>query len=132
MGASTQVVTGNDMDHYAADASAVAEHLDLKNAIHIGHSTGGGSRWPGTSPGSASPRAALRRPFLSAPVPPLMVRSARQSGGTPIEVFDGYRSALASDRAQFYRDVASGPFYGFNRRGAKVSQGSSKTGGARA
>jgi non-heme chloroperoxidase len=121
-GRSTQVVTGNDMDHYAADASAVAEHLDLRNAIHIGHSTGGGevARYVARF---GQPQDRVAKAVLVSAVPPLMVRTAGNPGGTPIEVFDGYRRALASDRAQFYRDVASGPFYGFNRPGAKVSQG---------
>jgi non-heme chloroperoxidase len=118
-GRSSQVDSGHDMDHYASDASAVAEHLDLRNAIHVGHSTGGGevaryvSRY-----GEAQGRVA--KAVLVSAVPPLMVKTAKNPGGTPIEVFDGFRKALAADRSQFYEDVASGPFYSFNRPGAKI------------
>lgn len=118
-GRSSQVSDGHDMDHYAADAAAVAEHLNLKNAVHIGHSTGGGevARYVARHGNGRVAKAVL----ISA-VPPIMVKSESNPGGTPIEVFDGFRSALAANRAQFYQDVASGPFYGFNRPGAKVSQ----------
>lgn len=121
-GRSSQVDTGNDMDHYAADASAVAEHLDLRNAVHIGHSTGGGeiARYVAKF---GQPQRRVAKAVLVSAVPPLMVKTAGNPGGTPIEVFDGFRKALAENRAQFYLDVASGPFYGFNRPGAKVSQG---------
>jgi non-heme chloroperoxidase len=121
-GRSSQVGTGNDMDHYASDASAVVEHLDLKNAIHIGHSTGGGevARYVAKY---GEPQGRVAKAVLISSVPPLMLKTEKNPGGTPIKVFDGFRKALAANRAQFYLDVASGPFYGFNRPGAKVSQG---------
>jgi len=121
-GRSGQVSDGHDMDHYAADASAVAEHLDLRNAIHIGHSTGGGevARYVARH---GQPQGRVAKAILVSAVPPLMVKTESNPGGTPIEVFDGFRAALATNRAQFFLDVASGPFYGFNRPGAKVSQG---------
>ena len=121
-GRSTQVDTGNDMDHYASDASAVAEHLDLRNAIHIGHSTGGGevARYVAKY---GEPQGRVTKAVLVSAVPPLMLKTEKNPGGTPIEVLDGLRKALAENRAQFYLDVASGPFYGFNRPGAKISQG---------
>jgi non-heme chloroperoxidase len=119
-GRSTQVSDGHDMDHYAADAAVVADHLDLRNAIHIGHSTGGGevARYV-----ARHGKGRVAKAVLVSSVPPLMVKTESNPGGTPIEVFDGFRSALAANRAQFYIDVAAGPFYGFNRKGAKVSQG---------
>ena len=109
------------MDHYAADASAVCEHLNLKNAVHIGHSTGGGevARYVARY---GQPQGRVAKAVLVSAVPPLMVKTKDNPGGTPIEVFDGLRAALAGNRAQFYLDVASGPFYGFNRPNAKVSQ----------
>lgn len=121
-GRSSQVGIGNDMDHYAADASAVVEHLDLRNAIHIGHSTGGGevARYVAKF---GQPQGRVAKAVLVSSVPPLMVKTASNPDGTPIEVFDGLRKALAANRAQFYLDFASGPFYGFNRPGAKISQG---------
>jgi len=121
-GRSSQVATGHDMDHYASDASAVTEHLDLRNAIHIGHSTGGGevARYVARY---GLPQNRVARAVLISAVPPLMLKTDENPGGSPIAVFDGYRKALAEDRGQFYLDVASGPFYGFNRSGAKVSQG---------
>ena len=121
-GRSTQVADGHDMDHYAADASAVAEHLDLKNAVHIGHSTGGGevARYVANY---GQPQGRVAKAVLVSAVPPLMLKTEKYPDGTPIEVFDGFRAALAANRAQFFFDVASGPFYGFNRPGAKVSQG---------
>ncbi|WP_438308368.1 alpha/beta fold hydrolase [Burkholderia pseudomallei] len=121
-GRSSQVSDGHDMDHYAADASAVAEHLNLRNAVHIGHSTGGGevARYVAKY---GQPQRRVAKAVLVSSVPPLMVKTASNPGGTPIEVFDGFRKALAANRAQFFLDVASGPFYGFNRAGAKVSQG---------
>ncbi len=120
-GRSSQVSDGHDMDHYAADASAVCEHLNLKNAVHIGHSTGGGevTRYVARY---GQPQGRVAKAVLVSAVPPLMVKTKGNPGGTPIEVFDGFRSALAANRAEFYRDVASGPFYGFNRPNAKVSQ----------
>jgi non-heme chloroperoxidase len=121
-GRSTQVGTGNDMDDYASDASAVAEHLNLNNAVHIGHSTGGGevARYVAKY---GEPQGRVAKAVLISSVPPLMLKTDKNPGGTPIEVFDGFRKALAANRAQFYLDVASGPFYGFNRPDAKVSQG---------
>ena len=121
-GRSTQVSDGHDMDHYAADASAVAVHLDLKNAVHIGHSTGGGevARYVAKY---GEPQGRVAKAVLISAVPPLMVKTESNPDGTPIAVFDGFRAALAANRAQFFLDVASGPFYGFNRPGAAVSQG---------
>jgi non-heme chloroperoxidase len=121
-GRSTQVGDGHDMDHYAADAAAVFEHLDLKNAVHIGHSTGGGevARYVAKF---GEPQGRVAKAALVSAVPPLMVKTESNPGGTPIKVFDGFRAALAANRAQFYLDVASGPFYGFNRPDAKVYQG---------
>ncbi|HEX7815083.1 alpha/beta hydrolase [Dyella sp.] len=121
-GRSSQVGGGHDMDHYAADASAVVEHLNLNNAVHIGHSTGGGevARYVAKY---GQPQGRVAKAILVSAVPPLMLKTAGNPGGTPIEVFDGFRKALAANRAQFFLDVASGPFYGFNRPGAKVSQG---------
>ena len=121
-GRSDQVSEGHDMDHYAADASAVVESLDLHNAVHVGHSTGGGqvARYVAKY---GQPQGRVAKAVLVSAVPPLMVKTEDNPGGTTIEVFDGFRSALAANRAQFYLDVASGPFYGFNRDGAEVSQG---------
>jgi non-heme chloroperoxidase len=121
-GRSSQVSGGHDMDHYAADASAVVEHLNLKNAVHIGHSTGGGevARYVARY---GQPQGRVAKAVLVSSVPPLMVKTKGNPGGTPIEVFDNFRAALAANRAQFYVDVASGPFYGFNRPNAKISQG---------
>ena len=121
-GRSSQVSDGHVIDHYAAEAAAVAEHLDLRDAVHIGHSTGGGevARYVARF---GQPQGRVAKAVLVSAIPPLMVRTAANPGGTPIEVFDGYRAALAANRAQFYLDVASGPFYGFNRPGAKISQG---------
>jgi len=121
-GRSTQVNDGHDMDHYAADAAAVAEHLNLKNAIHIGHSTGGGevARYVAKY---GEPQGRVAKAVLISSVPPLMLKTDKNPEGTPLEVFDGLRKALAANRAQFFLDLASGPFYGFNRPGAKVLQG---------
>jgi non-heme chloroperoxidase len=121
-GRSSQGYTGHDMDHYASDASAVAEHLDLRNAVHIGHSTGGGevARYVAQY---GQPQGRVAKAVLISSVPPLMLKTDKNPEGTPIEVFDGFRKALADNRAQFYVDLASGPFYGFNRPGAKISQG---------
>ena len=121
-GRSAQVSDGHDMDHYAADASAVAEHLDLRNAVHIGHSTGGGevARYVAKY---GQPQGRVAKAILVSSVPPLMLKTPANPNGTPMEVFDGFRTALAANRAQFYIDVATGPFYGFTRPGAKVSQG---------
>ncbi|EOY2757221.1 alpha/beta fold hydrolase [Klebsiella pneumoniae] len=121
-GRSDQVSEGHDMDHYAADVSAVVEHLDLRNAVHVGHSTGGGqvARYVARY---GQPQGRVAKAVLISAVPPLMVKTEQNPGGTPIEVLDGFRKALAANRAQFYLDVASGPFYGFNRDGAEISQG---------
>lgn len=119
-GRSTQTADGNEMDTYAADVAELVEALDLKNAVHIGHSTGGGE--VAHYAARAKP-GRLGKAVLIGAVPPVMVKSDKNPGGLPIEVFDGFREALVANRAQFYYDVASGPFYGFNRAGAKVSQG---------
>jgi non-heme chloroperoxidase len=121
-GRSEQVSDGHDMDHYAADASAVYEHLNLRNAVHIGHSTGGGevARYVAKF---GQPQGRVAKAVLVSSVPPLMLKTANNPGGVPIEVFDGIRKATAESRAQFFLDFASGPFYGFNRPNAKVSQG---------
>lgn len=121
-GRSQQVSEGHDMDHYAADAAAVFEALDLRNAVHIGHSTGGGevARYVAKF---GQPQGRVAKTVLVAAVPPLMLKTAANPEGTPLEVFDGFRSALAANRAQFFRDVPAGPFYGFNREGATVLPG---------
>ncbi|MDQ0322594.1 non-heme chloroperoxidase [Pararhizobium capsulatum DSM 1112] len=121
-GRSSQVSEGHDMDHYAADAFAVAEALDLKNAVHIGHSTGGGevARYVAKH---GEPSGRVGKAVLVSAVPPLMLKTDANPEGLPIEVFDGFRSALAANRAQFFRDVPSGPFYGFNREGATIQEG---------
>jgi non-heme chloroperoxidase len=119
-GRSSQTWQGNDMDTYAADIAQLASALDLRNAIHIGHSTGGGevARFV-----ARYGKGRVAKAVLIGAVPPIMVKTPSNPGGLPISVFDGFRAALAANRAQFYRDVPSGPFYGFNRPGAKVSQG---------
>ena len=121
-GRSAQVSDGHDMDHYAADAFAVVERLDLRNAVHVGHSTGGGevARFVAKY-GQPSERTA--KAVLVSAVPPIMLKTAANPQGLPLEVFDGFRAALAANRAQFFRDVPSGPFYGFNRPGAKTLPG---------
>ena len=119
-GRSSQVGSGHDMDHYAVDVAAVVEHLDLRDAIHVGHSTGGGEAAHYTARHGKGRVAKL---VLIGAVPPIMVKTPANPGGLPIEVFDGFRQQLAGNRAQFYLDVASGPFYGFNRPDAAVSQG---------
>jgi non-heme chloroperoxidase len=120
-GRSSQASDGHDMDHYAADAAAVVEHLDLRNAIHVGHSTGGGeaTRYVACH---GQPQGRVAKLVLIGAVPPIMVKTPANPGGLPIEVFDGLRQQLAANRAQFYLELASGPFYGFNRPGAQVSQ----------
>ena len=118
-GRSSQVADGHDMDHYAADVAAVVSQLDLRSAVRIGHSTGGGEALHYAARHGDGRVAKL---VLIGAVPPIMVKTAANPGGLPIEVFDGFRQQLAANRAQFYRDVASGPFYGYNRPGAKVSQ----------
>ena len=121
-GRSEQVSAGHDMDHYASDAFAVVEALDLQNVVHIGHSTGGGevARYVAKY-GQPSGRA--DKAVLVGAVPPLMLRTEANPEGLPIEVFDGFRAALAANRAQFFRDVPSGPFYGFNREGISQQEG---------
>ncbi|MEZ6874846.1 alpha/beta fold hydrolase [Enterobacter sp. KBR-315C3_2022] len=121
-GRSDQVSDGHDMDHYAADVDAVVKSLDLQNAIHIGHSTGGGqvARYVAKY---GQPQGRVAKAVLISSVPPLMVKTENNPEGTPVSVFDEFRKSLAANRSQFYFDVASGPFYGFNRSGADVSQG---------
>ncbi|NYE26600.1 alpha/beta fold hydrolase [Pigmentiphaga litoralis] len=121
-GRSDQVSEGHDMDHYAADAFAVVEALDLKNAIHIGHSTGGGevARYVAKH---GQPAGRVAKAILVSAVPPLMLKTDANPEGLPMEVFDGLRAALAANRAQFFTDLPTGPFYGFNRDGAKVYPG---------
>ena len=119
-GRSTQTDGGHDMDTYAADVAQLVAELDLRNAIHIGHSTGGGevARYV-----ARHGVGRVAKAILVDAVPPLLVKTEANPGGTPVEVFDGMRVALAANRPQFYLDFASGPFYGFNRPGATVSQG---------
>src|SRR5687768_5467970 len=119
-GRSSQVSDGHDMDHYAADAAAVVEHLDLRNAVHIGHSTGGGEA---TRYVARHGKGRVAKLVLIGAVPPIMLKTPANPGGLPIEVFDGFRQQLAANRAQLYLDFASGPFYSYNRPGAKASQG---------
>ena len=121
-GRSAQVSDGHDMDPYAADASAVFEHLDLRNAVHIGHSTGGGevARYVARH---GQPQGRVAKAVLVSAVPPLMLKTASNPGGLPIEVFDGIRAGVAANRAQLFVDFPTGPFYGFNRPGATISQG---------
>ncbi len=119
-GRSDQTDTGNEMDTYAADVIALARALDLRNAVHIGHSTGGGEviRYVARS----EPGRAAKAVLMSA-VPPIMLKTEAYPLGLPIEVFDGFRTGLAANRAQLYLEIASGPFFGFNREGATVSEG---------
>jgi non-heme chloroperoxidase len=118
-GRSTQTWDGNDMDTYADDLAALTEELELKNALHVGHSTGGGevARYIGRH---GSKRVAMA--VLISSVPPLMLKKEKNPTGSPISVFDGLRAALAANRPQFYRDITL-PFYGYNRPGAKISEG---------
>jgi non-heme chloroperoxidase len=124
------------MDHYAADVIALAKHLDLRAAIHAGHSTGGGEVAHYVA---RAEQGRVSKAVLIGAVPPIMLKTDANPGGLPMEVFDGFRSALAANRAQFFLDIPSGPFYGFNRPGANVSQGviqnwwrQGMTGGAKA
>jgi non-heme chloroperoxidase len=117
-GRSSQTSKGHEMNTYAADVAELAAKLDLRDAVHIGHSTGGGEL---TRYVARHGKGRVAKAVLIGAVPPVLVKSARNPGGTPLEVFDGLRSALAANRPQFYRDFAAGPFYGFNRPGAKVS-----------
>ncbi len=121
-GRSSQVSDGHDMDHYAADASAVVEHLDLRNAVHIGHSTGGGevARYVAKF---GQPQGRVAKAVLVSAVTPLMLKTESNPGGLPIEALDGVRAGVASNRAQFFLDFPTGPFYGFNRPNAKVYPG---------
>jgi non-heme chloroperoxidase len=120
-GRSSQTDTGNEMDTYASDVDQLTSHLKLKDAVHIGHSTGGGevARYVARYGGNGR----VAKAVLLDAVPPIMVQSDKNPGGLPLAVFDSFRAGLAENRAQFYLDIASGPFYGFNRPGAKVSQG---------
>ena len=119
-GRSSQPGTGHDMDHYADDLAALTAHLDLKNAIHVGHSTGGGEV---TCYIGRHGESRVAKAVLISAVPPLMVKTPANPSGTPKEVFDGFQATLAANRAQFYLDLPAGPFYGYNRPGAKPSQG---------
>jgi non-heme chloroperoxidase len=119
-GRSSQTSTGHEMDTYAGDVAALTDALDLKNAFHVGHSTGGGEVVHYVA--RAKPGRVAKAVIVGA-VPPVMVKSDKNPGGLPIDVFDGLRGALAANRAQFFIDVPSGPFYGFNRPGATISQG---------
>ncbi|MFC7400471.1 alpha/beta fold hydrolase [Chelatococcus sp. GCM10030263] len=119
-GRSSQTPTGHEMDTYAADVAELAAALDLRDAIHVGHSTGGGevARYV-----ARYGKGRVAKAVLIGAVPPIMVKSEKNPGGLPLEVFDGFRAAQAANRAQFFLDVASGPFYGFNRPDAKAAQG---------
>lgn len=119
-GRSTQSASGHEMDTYAADVAQLAAQLDLRDAIHVGHSTGGGevARYV-----ARHGRGRVAKAVLIGAVPPIMLRTATNPGGLPLEVFDGFRAAFAANRAQFFRDVPAGPFYGYNRPGATPSQG---------
>ncbi|PST22256.1 alpha/beta hydrolase [Mesorhizobium plurifarium] len=119
-GRSTQTWSGNEMDTYAADVATLTDALDLRDAVHVGHSTGGGEVAHYVA---RSKPGRVAKAVLIGAVPPVMVKSDKNPGGLPIEVFDGFRAALVANRAQFFLDVPAGPFYGFNRPGAKVSQG---------
>jgi len=118
-GRSSQVADGHDMDHYADDLAAVLAHLDVNDAVMAGHSTGGGEvvRYL-----ARHGQSRVRKAALLAAVPPLMVKTATNPGGLPKEVFDGFQASLAANRPQFYWDLPAGPFYGFNRPGAKPSE----------
>lgn len=121
-GRSDQVADGHTITNYAADAAAVVQQLDLRGAVHIGHSTGGGevARYVARH---GEPEGRVAKVVLVSAIPPIMVRTDRYPGGLPIELFDGFREALAMNRAQYFLDLPSGPFYGFNRPGAVIHQG---------
>ena len=119
-GRSSQTATGNEMDTYAADVAALTDHLDLKGAIHVGHSTGGGEAIHYVA--RAKPGRVAKAVLIGA-VPPVMLKSDANPGGLPMELFDQFREGTAFNRAQFFLDIPTGPFYGFNRPGAKVSEG---------
>lgn len=119
-GRSTQTFTGNEMDTYAADVAALADALDLKGAVHVGHSTGGGEV---TRYAARAKAGRVAKVILIGAVPPIMLETANNPGGLPMEVFDGFRAAVLANRAQFFLEVPTGPFYGYNRPGAKVDQG---------
>ena len=119
-GRSSQTADGHDMDHYADDLAALAEKLDLRNAVHVGHSTGGGEVVHYIA--RHGERRVAKAVMISA-VPPLMLKTEANPGGLPKEVFDGLQAQLAANRAQFYYDLPAGPFYGYNRPGAKPDQG---------
>ena len=121
-GRSSQVAEGHDMDHYAADAFALVETLDLRHAVHIGHSTGGGevARYVARH---GEPTGRVAKAILVSAVTPLMLKTPSNPEGLPLDVFDGLRKGLAENRAQFFVDVPAGPFYGFNRPDATVHQG---------
>lgn len=121
-GRSTQVGGGHDMDHYAADAASVVKQLDLTNAVHVGHSTGGGEALHYTVK-HGQPQGRVAKLVIIGAVPPIMLKTASNPGGLPIEVFDGFRAALAANRAQFFLDVPAGPFYGYNRPGVATQPG---------
>jgi non-heme chloroperoxidase len=118
-GRSSQTADGHDMDHYADDLAAVVTHLDLEEAIHVGHSTGGGEVVHYLARHGEG--RAVKAAIISA-VPPLMVKTASNPNGLPKEVFDGFQTALAAGRSQFYREIAAGPFYNYNKPGAKPSE----------
>jgi len=119
-GRSSQAAHGHDMDHYADDLAALTAHLGLKDAVHVGHSTGGGEVVHYLDRHGES---RVAKAVIIAAVPPLMVKTPDNPGGLPKEVFDGLQAQLAANRAQFYYDIPAGPFYGFNRPGAAPSQG---------
>ncbi|MGX9964439.1 alpha/beta fold hydrolase [Roseomonas sp. F4] len=120
-GRSSQVSDGHDMDHYAADVAAVVQHLNLRNAVHIGHSTGGGeaTRYVARH---GQPQGRVAKLVIIGAVPPIMAKTAANPGGLPLSVFDGFRASLAANRSKFYHDIPAGPFFGFNRPGVETIQ----------
>src|SRR5262249_12353847 len=119
-GRSSQTDIGNDMDTYASDMAALVHTLELQNAVHIGHSAGGGETARYVA--QAKPGRVAKMVLISA-VTPFLLRTGNHTNGLPIEIFDGFRAALVANRAQFYRDIPAGPFFGFNRSGVKISEG---------